>query len=321
MWHGYLYDKEINMNEEIERMKQFPSCVQIESTNICNSRCVMCPVWTDKMTRKREHMTWEVFKKAVDDCFGKRIDEVHLHQNGEPLLIGIPTLCDRIEYAKRNLNPQGTKVGFYTNGALMSDLATEAILREQPDFIIFSFDGGIKEDYEKVRVGLCFEEVVANIKYFAKRRIELNLVDKIRMGTMFIPQKDNENHVAEYLTLFKGLQFDVGTGGLNNYAGDIDDEKIMHRFQHKIREEERPCWRLWTTMVVQSNGLCSLCCSDFNGTQIIGDVRNNTIEEIWQGEKLEAIRKMHIEHKQNLIPICKNCDVMDYIGVPSWWYK
>jgi len=308
------------MRDEIREMIAFPSCVQCEVTNRCQAKCVMCPVWTDKMTRKRETMTWEIFGKVVDDCVGKKIDEFHLHQSGEPLLIGIDELALRVRYAKDKLNPQGTKVGFYTNGGLMTETASEVILDAQPDFIIFSFDGGIKEDYEKVRAGLNFEEVVANIKYFAKRRIERNLVDKIRMGTMFIPQKANENHVAEYLDLFKGLQFDVGTGGLNNYAGDIDDEKIMHRFQHKIREEERPCWRLWTTMVVQSNSKISLCCSDFNGTQIIGDVRNNTIEEIWQGKKLEAIRKMHIEHKQNLIPICKNCDVMDYIGVPSWWY-
>lgn len=309
------------MREEIKQMLLFPSCIQIESTNFCQARCPQCPVWTDRMTRKREHMTWDIFEKVVNDCIGKPIDEVHLHQNGEPLLITANRLADRINYAKEKLNPQDTKVGFYTNGALMNVEATETILKAEPDFIVFSFDGGIKEDYEKIRCGLNFEEVVANIRYFAKRRINLNLVDKVKMSTIFLPQKDNEYHIPEYRDLFKGLQFEVGTGGLNNYGGDIDDEKIMHRFQRKIEDRKRPCWRLWTTMVVQSNSEISICCSDFNGTQIIGDVKNQTVEEIWQGKKLEAIRRLHIEHKQNLIPICKNCDVMNYIGVPDWWYK
>ena len=309
------------MNKNIENMLVFPSCIQIESTNYCNAKCPQCPVWTDRMTRKREHMTWDKFEKAINDCIDKPINEAHLHQNGEPLLIGINALAERVKYAKRTLNPQGTKIGFYTNGALMNVEATEIILKAEPDFIVFSFDGGIKEDYEKIRCGLNFEEVVANIRYFAKRRINLNLVDKVKMSTIFLPQKDNEYHIPEYRDLFQGLQFEVGTGGLNNYGGDIDDTKIMHRFQRKVEDRKRPCWRLWTTVVVQSNGEVSLCCSDYNGTEILGNVGTQSIEEIWQGFIMSGIRKLHIDHKQDLIPICRNCDVMEYIEVPEWWYK
>ena len=53
-----------------DRAPVLPEIVQIESTNICNAKCVFCP--RDDMHRAQGIMSVELFKKIVDECAGAR---------------------------------------------------------------------------------------------------------------------------------------------------------------------------------------------------------------------------------------------------------
>ena len=39
----------------------------------------------------------------------------------------------------------------------------------------------------------------------------------------------------------------------------------------------------------------SLCCADFDGRTILGDLRHSTIREIWNSETYRALRREHLE--------------------------
>ena len=45
-----------------------------------------------------------------------------------------------------------------------------------------------------------------------------------------------------------------------------------------------PCYRPWLTFTVLWDGRVSLCCADFDGRTILGDLRTSTIQEIWNSE-------------------------------------
>jgi len=47
-----------------DRSPILPEIVQIESTNICNAKCVFCP--RDEMHRKQGVMAFDLFRKIVD---------------------------------------------------------------------------------------------------------------------------------------------------------------------------------------------------------------------------------------------------------------
>ena len=49
-----------------ERTPRWPDIVQIESTNLCNAKCVFCP--RDEMHRRQGVMDMDLFKKVVDEC-------------------------------------------------------------------------------------------------------------------------------------------------------------------------------------------------------------------------------------------------------------
>ncbi len=67
-------------------------------------------------------------------------------------------------------------------------------------------------------------------------------------------------------------------------------------------------------MVVDWNGDVVLCCDDWNHSTILGNLKNQTIEEIWNGEKLRAIRQAHIKGEFYRVPLCAGCNKKSV-----WW--
>jgi sulfatase maturation enzyme AslB (radical SAM superfamily) len=48
-----------------DRAPRWPDIVQIESTNLCNAKCVFCP--RDEMHRRQGVMDFDLFRKVVDE--------------------------------------------------------------------------------------------------------------------------------------------------------------------------------------------------------------------------------------------------------------
>ena len=79
-----------------DRAPILPEIVQIESTNICNAKCVFCP--RDEMHRRQGVMSFDLFKKIVDECAELGITHVRVHNYGEPFIDR--RLVEKVRYAK-----------------------------------------------------------------------------------------------------------------------------------------------------------------------------------------------------------------------------
>jgi radical SAM protein with 4Fe4S-binding SPASM domain len=64
---------------------------------------------------------------------------------------------------------------------------------------------------------------------------------------------------------------------------------------------------MWLTFTVLWDGRVSLCCADFDGHQILGDLRTQTIAEIWNSPPYRAARRLHLESGGP--DICRSCDL------------
>ena len=80
-----------------DRAPRMPEIVQIESTNICNAKCVFCP--RDDMHRRQGIMTVELFRKIVDECVELGITHVRMHNYGEAFID--KKLVEKVRYAKQ----------------------------------------------------------------------------------------------------------------------------------------------------------------------------------------------------------------------------
>ena len=74
----------------------YPNTVNIENTNLCNSKCVMCP--HRFMKRKQGIMDMGLFRKIADDCRTHNVKTIHINLFGEPLIDTL--LFERIKYLK-----------------------------------------------------------------------------------------------------------------------------------------------------------------------------------------------------------------------------
>ncbi len=306
---------------------QFPELIQFEFTNQCNARCIMCPV-NRGMKRKKEDLPRHLFIKGIEEIReahknGYYIAEIHFHQNGESMLIGLGEMIWRLKYADARI-PE-LNYGFFTNGSLMTEEASEKILDTGIKHIIFSFDAGTKETFEKIRVGLKFEEVYKNILKFAEIKKKKGLKNPV-IHTIFVVQKENEDEYDKYMFLFKDKGIDdIGSGGMINYAGWQKGD-LRSRFVNYLGDSSVPCWSLWTKFIIGSNGKILLCCYDYEVEQNIGDFREQSIQEIWQGQGFKVYRMAHLRkvfqaNGYKNMPLCENCDWIKTWQAPEWWHK
>src|SRR5258708_22833302 len=130
-----------------DRSPILPEIVQIESTNICNAKCVFGP--RDDMHRRQGVMSLDLFHKVVDECAELGITHVRVHNYGEPFLDR--HLVEKVRYAKQ----KGIKeVGMISNGSLITEKVARGRIEPGLARINTTGDAGCTEGFDNTRSGL-----------------------------------------------------------------------------------------------------------------------------------------------------------------------
>ncbi len=78
-----------------------------------------------------------------------------------------------------------------------------------------------------------------------------------------------------------------------------------------------PCLRPSRDMVINWKGDVLLCCQDFYGEYVMGNVHDNSLLEIWNNQRFIEYRRKLSAGNRKMIPICKYCDY-PYEAAPSF---
>jgi hypothetical protein len=265
-----------------------PEIVQIEATNHCNAKCVFCP--RDEMTRKLGIMDMPLFQKVVDECAALGIRNVRLHNYGESFIDR--QLVAKIRYAKeRGI----ADVGLISNGSLLTEPVARAVVEAGLDAINISVDAAGQETFERTRVGLKYDRVMTNIEGLVRVRRELG-VARPKLILSFVRQ-DNSDDERTFIEKWSAVADKVHVTDLHNWAGTL-------RAQSDVRF---PCYRPWLTFTVLWDGRVSLCCADFDGRVILGDLRTQSLADVWNGVAYRMARRIHLA--EGGPGICRTCDL------------
>lgn len=271
-----------------DRAPRLPEIVQIESTNICNARCVFCP--RDQMHRRQGVMDEALFRKVVDDCAALGIRHVRLHNYGEPFVDR--HLTDKVAYAKQ----KGiAEVGVISNGSLIDEQVARGVIDAGLDAINISVDASGREVFERTRIGLEYDKVIANIERLVRIRAELGRTHP-KLILSFVRQ-DNSDEERAFIDHWRTIADKIHITELHNWAGTLNRNSDVHY----------PCYRQWLTFTVLWDGRVSLCCADFDGRVILGDMRTSNIRDIWESEAYRQVRREHLESGGP--EICRACDL------------
>ena len=283
----------------LESLLSFPKFFLIETTNVCNARCVMCGV--DFSKKKKAVMTDELFEKLANEIgeHASHVEKVMLYLDCEPLLD--KKLPSRIRIMKE----KGVKnVNIATNASLLNEAMGEVVLNAGLDEAYITLDSLKKDSYEAIRPGLKFEVVYENILNFIRLRDRLKPEFRIRiqMVQQELNQGEGETFVAHWTPLLSDSD-QVVVQKAHNWGASVD----VMKFGDESGVNDIPCIALWGTMSLHVDGEVGLCCMDTNSTVPIGNVASQTIAEVWNGEALKKVREMHTSGRRADIPICDGC--------------
>ena len=271
-----------------ERSPILPEIVQIESTNICNAKCVFCP--RDEMHRTQGVMSMELFRKIVDECAELGITHVRVHNYGEPFMDR--NLVEKVRYAKQ----KGIKeVGMISNGSLITENVARGMIEAGLDAINISVDASGREVFESTRLGLNYDKVIANIERIVRIRRELGRT-RPKLILSFVRQNNSADEQA-FIEHWKRIADKIHITDLHNWAGTLNKESDVNY----------PCYRPWLTFTVLWDGRVSLCCADFDGRNVLGDLNTSTIQDVWNAPPYLAARRLHLESGGP--DICRSCDL------------
>jgi sulfatase maturation enzyme AslB (radical SAM superfamily) len=271
-----------------DRAPRLPDIVQIESTNICNAKCVFCP--RDEMHRRQGVMEMDLFKKIVDECAALGITHVRVHNYGEPFLDR--QLVEKVRYAKQKGIQE---VGMISNGSLITEDLARGMIDAGLDAINISVDAAGKEVFERTRLNLDYDTVTGNVRTLARLRKESGRTHP-KLILSFVRQNNSADEQA-FIEEWSQVADKIHITDLHNWAGTLNSKS----------EVNYPCYRLWLTFTVLWDGRVSLCCADFDGRHVLGDLRTSTIAQVWNSPAYRAARKQHLESGGP--EICRTCDL------------
>lgn len=280
---------------------EFPDHVYVELTNICNARCTICA--TPAMKRPREIMSRDLFRKIVGECGERRATKILPFLHGESLLV--PGVIDYFREA-RQLAP-GAHINLTTNGSRLTEEVAEAFLEEDLiDSLIVSIDGGDKETFEAIRLGLNYEQVRDNVVRFIRRRQELGKSSP-RVSISMVTVDENK-HSRKGLRKEWQEADEVRDSVYFNWAGKLDNDG---RTANKINF----CERLYHYLTILADGRVAMCCFDSEAEYAVGDVTRQSLYEVWHSEAFNRVRRLLYERDFDQLKICGRCD---YVNHPSW---
>jgi radical SAM protein with 4Fe4S-binding SPASM domain len=271
-----------------DRAPRLPEIVQIEATNICNAKCVFCP--RDEMHRRQGIMSLDLFKKIVDECAELGITHVRMHNYGEAFVDR--KLVEKVRYAKQ----KGIReVGMISNGSLITEPVARGMIDAGLDAINISVDASGKEVFEATRIGLKYDKVIANIERLLRLRGESGK-RRPKLILSFVRQNNSADEQA-FIEHWRSIADKIHVTDLHNWAGTLNSESDVNY----------PCYRPWLTFTVLWDGRVSLCCADFDGRTILGNLNTQTISEIWNADAYRNVRREHLESGGP--DICRACDL------------
>jgi len=301
-----------------------PKILMLSPTDFCNLSCKIC--WRLKKDATFNQPSSNFLKQIIREAKEMGVETIDLTGGGEPLL-----RKDILEIMilVKNLGMKGI---ITTNSTLLKREHLEKIVEMGWDEINFSLDGSIPSINDYIRGKNVFRKVIKVIEllqHIKKNRKSLKPIERLS----FVITKKNLNNIEDYIKFTKKLKVNAINFSvlfewesnkefwLQNKKEKVDEIlqrslKLAQKLDIKnnlksiidfgIQEHPPPkfCFAPWYMLFINANREAMACCTLASLYQnVLGKV--NSLEEIWYGKKMEALRKRM--KRRIFFKECKNC--------------
>jgi radical SAM protein with 4Fe4S-binding SPASM domain len=275
---------------------EFPNLISIEIASTCDLSCRHCPSHSKEVLgekRKFGFINMDLFDKAMDeiDLHGKR--KIYLHKDGEPLLH--PKIAEILRRLKLHHEHE---IYLTTNAYRLTDSIIKLILEARVDTVNFSIGAVTPEMYRHIRGG-DLPQVVANVHDFLETRNNSPWKPHVIVQIIDLQTVKMNDEIKRFRKYWSEYDVEIQIWDELTWGLKADTRKHSYRY---------PCFSLWDSFNINSDGIVTACCMDWNQTLQLGDFKALNISQIWNADRVKSYRRAHMNNNFGEMEICKLCN-------------
>ncbi len=328
--------------KNFKNKKIIPLCIDLEVAAVCDLACPHC--FRQYISTPDKIMKKELVIKLIDQASELGVPSMKFNWRGEPLLH--PQLPDFIVYAKK----KGIlETIINTNATKLDETYSKKLIDSGLDLLIFSFDGGSKKTYEKLRPGRFkenrFESIYKNIVEFCKLKKKLGSYYP-RTKIQMVLTKETMKEKNSFYKLFEDYVDDISVKQYTERGGQIKNLKYSDEKIKKILSENNlkkdseiltysdeeiyastgrlPCEQPFQRLLITYDGRVSACCYDWGSMHTLGyvddlafKIKNKHYQEVMESSEK---KKNGFELMNLKMPECYNKPNEKISTLADIWY-
>lgn len=260
--------------------------VQVQTISWCNRSCEFCP--SQKFPRKLELISLETYQRVLDELaaigFAGRFSPF---LQGEPLLD--KRLPELVAMARKTL-PRA-KLLIQTNGDALTVEKGLALFEAGLHKLLIN---GYDDREQLARLQNLVREIIGKRPDLKRNRPGL--------GTML--RSESRDKIQREISIDNKTWWQVDTQ--ENWAGNIPGALA--------KPLQKSCIRPFNQLYVHFNGNAVLCCCDWKGEVVFGNLLEKSLSEVWYGPVAAKYREKLARKDRRL----KLCAVCNYRGNHPW---
>jgi radical SAM protein with 4Fe4S-binding SPASM domain len=285
-----------------------PYTVFIDPSNACTLKCKYCPTGDNELLqsvgRFRTKLGTDLFLKVVENLkmFTQKIKRINMYKDGEPLLNpDFPWMVERIKEAG-----VAEQIWVKTNGTLLNPERNTTLASCGLDMIGISVKAVSTKSYLQI------SDNEINYKKFLENILNLyNIRGQMKLYASIADYGLTAEEKQKFIDDFSPITDFCAIEGLHGWSmSSVKDFTLGTNpttFDGLPLVDKNVCPWVFYQIAVNSDGSVSACNEDWAHGVIIGDIQENTLVEIWTGEKLYNLRRLMLEGRRNENPICGDC--------------
>ena len=312
---------------KISRLIGYPTTLLVDTCNICNLKCPLCPTWKKGYGVKKGTMTFELFKQIIDEI-GDYLYHVNLYNWGEPFLN--KEIIKMISYA----SDRRIEVEISSNLNIIDNNSISDIVNSGLDTLVVSIAGASQKSYGEYNVNGIFEKVISTVKLISGIKEKYN-VSKPKLIWRFLVTRFNEDEISKAEQMYREVGFDnieflpihldMGNEVTESVEKRIENFKdwlpknskyVSYDIKNKAKIKENFCDRPWRTSVINYDGSVFPCCAVYGDKYSFGNISKTKFKQIWNNEYYVSARNSILgKNKHKIHTICDICKQNGYLDV------
>lgn len=273
------------------------SDIRVEVCTACNYDCNIC--CRSEFSRSIETQSTVFFRETLEKVMADtdQYELITFSGFGEPLMD--PEFEKKVAVA----HDLGFETTLRTNGYLLTPDKFKRLDELGMQSVRVSFYGMTEASYNTIHKPPkgSFERVKKYLQDICATRRNTQL-----LMTLSVVEGANESDVAAWIEQWEPIADSVEVWRPHNW---VDGQS----FRKLTDIKRKTCGRPFNgPLQIQVDGTINMCCFDFNGKLLLGDLKTQSLEEIFQGEAFLKLRTCHQEGDfVGKGYICEVCDQLN----------